>query len=136
MRPREGQAHGRLETLDQWASEVAAAGETVITHGEPHPGNVIRVGHQIMLVDWDTVGLAPPERDLWMVTSETGDGLRRYTELAGRPVDAAALELYRLRWALDDICAFVRELRAPHRSTAGADHAWQTLERTIAQVMR
>ena len=131
-----GQLRRRLETLDRWASGAAAAGEAVITHGEPHPGNVIRVGRQIMLVDWDTVGLAPPERDLWLVASETGDELRRYTELTGRTVDATALELYRLRWALDDISCFVRDLRRPHRRTAGTEHAWQSLEGAIAQVTR
>ena len=131
-----GQVRHRLETLDRWASEVAAVGETVITHGEPHPGNVIRVGGQIMLVDWDTVGLARPERDLWMLASESGDELRRYTELTGRPVDGTALELYRLRWALDDLSAFVRELRARHRRTAGTEHAWQSFERTIAELTR
>ena len=89
-----------------------------------------------MLVDWDTVGLAPPERDLWMVASATGDELRRYTELTGRLVDTTALELYRLRWALDDISCFVRDLRAPHRRTADAEHAWQSLELTIAQIAR
>jgi spectinomycin phosphotransferase len=87
-----------------------------------------------MLVDWDTVGLARPERDLWLVASETGDELRRYTELTGRPVDTAALELYRLRWALDDISCFVRDLRAAHRRTADTQHAWQSLERTLAQL--
>jgi spectinomycin phosphotransferase len=145
-----GQVRRRLDTLDRWASDVAAAGETVITHGEPHPGNVIRiaagpagrpsghspVGGEIMLVDWDTVGLARPERDLWLVASETGDELRRYTELTGRPVDTAALELYRLRWTLDDLSCFVRDLRAPHRRTADAEHARQGLELTIAQVAR
>jgi spectinomycin phosphotransferase len=124
----------RLETLDRWAGGAAAAGEAVITHGEPHPGNVIRVGREIMLVDWDTVGRAPPERDLWLVASQTGDELRRYTELTGRTVDATALELYRLRWALDDISCFVRDLRRPHRRTAGTEHAWQSLECTIAQI--
>jgi spectinomycin phosphotransferase len=129
------QVRRRLETLDQRASEVAAAGEAVITHGEPHPGNVIRaLGGDLLLVDWDTVGLAPPERDLWMVTSETGDELRRYTELTGRAVDPAALELYQLRWALDDISCFVRDLRAPHDRTEDTEHAWQSLERTIAQI--
>ena len=39
-----------------------------------------------------------------------------------------ALELYRLRWALDDISSFVRDLRARHRRTAGTEHAWQSLE--------
>ena len=88
-----------------------------------------------MLIDWDTVALAPPERDLWMVATETGDELRRYTELTGRPVDAAAIELYRLRWALDDLSCFVRDLRAPHRRTPGTEHAWQALQTTIAQIM-
>ena len=87
-----------------------------------------------MLIDWDTVALAPPERDLWMVATETGGELRRYTELTGRPVDATALELYRLRWALDDLSCFVRDLRAPHRRTPGTEHAWQALEITIAQI--
>jgi spectinomycin phosphotransferase len=131
-----GQVRRGLETLDRWASDATAAGETVITHGEPHPGNIIWVSGEMMLIDWDTVGLARPERDLWMVASENGDELRRYTELTGRPVNRTALELYQLRWALDDISAFVRDLRARHRRTAGTEHAWHSLERTIAQVAR
>jgi spectinomycin phosphotransferase len=127
-----------LDTLDRWASSPAAAATPVITHGEPHPGNVIRMAARggIMLIDWDTVALAPPERDLWMVATGTGDELRRYTELTGRPVDATALVLYRLRWALDDLSCFVRDLRAPHRRTPGTKHAWQALEITIAQITR
>ena len=27
----------------------------------------MRVGDKLVLLDWDTVALAPPERDLWMV---------------------------------------------------------------------
>ena len=129
-----GQIRHRLETLDRWSGAAAAVGEAVITHGEPHPGNVIRAAREIMLVDWDTVGLAPPERDLWMVASETGDELRRYTEHTGRAVDTTALELYRLRWALDDLSAFVRQLRAGHRRTAGTEHAWRSLELTLANL--
>ena len=125
-----------LDTLDRWAGDPTAAEETVITHGEPHPGNIIRGGGEMMLIDWDTVGLAPPERDLWMVATETGDELRRYTELTGRPVNRTALELYRLRWALDDLSCFVRDLRARHRRTPGTEHAWHSLERTIAQLAR
>jgi len=146
-----------LEALDQWASSPAVAVNLVITHGEPHPGNVIRTSAGgarlptagarlpadagparggIMLIDWDTVALAPPERDLWMVATETGDELRRYTELTGRPVDVTTLELYRLRWALDDLSCFIRDLRAPHRRTPGTEHAWQALETTIAQLTR
>jgi len=125
-----------LDTLDRWTSGPAAAADLVITHGEPHPGNVMRIAGGIVLIDWDTVALAPPERDLWLVATETGDELRRYTELTGRPVDATALEFYRLRWALDDISCFVRDLRAPHHRTADAEHGWHSLELTIAQITR
>lgn len=130
-----GPVRRRLDTLDRWAAgETARA--AVITHGEPHPANTIRVpaGDRIMLIDWDTVDLAPPERDLWMLASETGDELRRYTDLTGRPVDPAALEMYRLRWALDDISCFTRDLRAPHRRTPGTEHARQSLAISIAQI--
>jgi spectinomycin phosphotransferase len=137
-----------LDTLGRWIGATAAADNLVITHGEPHPGNIIRVasdgdsaagaagpaGGAIMLIDWDTVGLAPPERDLWMVATETGAELRRYTELTGRPVDMAAMELYRLRWALDDLSCFVRDLRTPHRRTPGTEHAWQGLQLTITEL--
>jgi spectinomycin phosphotransferase len=124
-----------LETFDQLADGLAAA-EPVITHGEPHPGNVIRVSIQPMLADWDTVGLAPPERDLWMVASETGEELRRYTAATGRPVGPAALALYRLRWALDDISIFVTQLRSGHRRTADTEHAWLSLTNTLARAAR
>ena len=130
-----GAVRRELELMDRQAADPAAAARTVITHGEPHPGNVIRDGGgALMLIDWDTVGLAPPERDLWMLASETGDELRRYTELTGRPVDPAGLELYRLRWALDDLSCFLRDLRAPHRRTPGTEHAWRSLQIAIAQL--
>lgn len=126
--------HRLLATFDELARRVAAAGgDLVITHGEPHPGNILAAGEERMLIDWDTVGLAPPERDLWDLASETGDGLDRYTEAAGRPVNPDALALYRLRWILDDASAFARELRARHRDTPGARHAWEALKETLAE---
>ncbi len=139
-----------LETFDRQAADVAAR-DPVITHGEPHPGNLIRVGAETMLVDWDTVGLAPPERDLWWVATETCDETCRYTDLTGRPVDPGMLAFYRLRWALDDISCFVHDLRARHVRRPGtpdspdrpgtpdsldAEHAWQALQITIAQLTR
>jgi spectinomycin phosphotransferase len=130
-----GLVRRQLDRLDRWSAGPVAT-EVVITHGEPHPGNVIRTPGGLMLIDWDTVGLAPPERDLWMVATESGDEVRRYTELTGRPVDTTVLELYRLRWALDDLSCFVRDLRAPHRRTPGTEHAWQALEITINDLTR
>jgi spectinomycin phosphotransferase len=126
-----------LGTFDELCERVAArSAAPVITHGEPHPGNVIRVGPQLMLIDWDTVGLAPPERDLWQVAGPAGEELSRYTEATGRPVDPDALALYRLRWPLDDTAAFVRQLRSAHHRSAGAEHAWRALQRTLAHAAK
>lgn len=120
-----------LDTFDQLAEHVAAAREPVITHGEPHSANIIRAGPGRMLIDWDTVGLAPPERDLWMIVTGTGDEARRYSQATGRAVDPSALAFYRTRWALDDISAFVRQFRASHRRTADTEHLWRGLHSTL-----
>jgi spectinomycin phosphotransferase len=120
-----------LDTFDELAAHSAGLAQ-VITHGEPHPANVIRAGSDAMLIDWDTVALAPPERDLWMVVSDSGEEARRYTKATGREIDPKALALYRIRWALDDMAFDVRRFRARHRRNAGSEQAWETLKSTLA----
>ncbi|MEU5862888.1 hypothetical protein ABZ815_17045 [Nonomuraea sp. NPDC047529] len=95
-------------------------------HGEPHPGNLLRHRGRCLLVDWDTVGLAVPERDLWLV-ARTPDDLARYAAATGRTPDPAALALYRLRWSLDDVAGYVAWFRAPHGHTRDAELSWQFL---------
>ena len=125
-----GRIRDALRIFDR-LSDTARASRIVVTHGEPHPGNVIRAGPRLLLIDWDTVALAPPERDLWMMAGEA----RRYAGLTGRDVDPELVSFYRLRWALDDICAFVYELRRPHGRTADAEHAWRSLDETMVQLL-
>jgi spectinomycin phosphotransferase len=120
-----------LATFDRHAARVAA-GERVITHGEPHPGNTIETAGRTMLIDWDTAGLAPPERDLWMIP---GDELPRYAAATGRAADPEALAFYRLRWALDDTSSFIDRLRGARRRTADNEHAWHGLEYTITELI-
>jgi spectinomycin phosphotransferase len=122
-----GEVRERLRAFDRLAVEVDAAdGDFVITHGEPHAGNVLVGGGRSFLVDWDTVGLAPPERDLWLVGGGPGE-LALYTDLTGRAVDPAAIDLYRRRWELDDVGAFTNLLRSPHSRTADTEKAWSGL---------
>jgi len=126
---------GLLAAFDRLATEVATrSGDSVITHGEPHSGNVIRVGEKLFLVDWDTVALAPPERDLCMVASETGDELALYFDLTGRAVDKAAMSLYCARWPLDDIALFVKMFRSTHATTDDTELAWLALTRHLGDV--
>ena len=55
-----------LRTYEDLARRVASREDRfVITHGEPHAANAITAPSGLVLVDWDTVLLAPPERDLW-----------------------------------------------------------------------
>ena len=108
-----------------------AGGPHVITHGEPHPGNLLRTPAGMRLVDWDMTALAQPERDLWWVISNDQDAAQ-YPQRTGRPVNQDALALYRLRWGLDDIAEFLSEIRGPHQETADTLVSWTALQETLA----
>ena len=100
----------------------------VITHGEPHPGNFIRVADRFLLIDWDTAALAPPERDLWMLDDGFPGAWALYSEVTGRAVDTAAIAFYRLGWTLADVAAFTGLLRSGHQRTRDTEHAWKALQ--------
>jgi spectinomycin phosphotransferase len=117
-----------LAAFDHLAAAVTAAGAPpVVTHGEPHPRNLIWARDRPLLVDWDTVGLALPERDIWMLAGDGGSDLALYAELTNRRTDPHALTLYRLAWDLGDMAVFVDTLRAAHERNADAEHAWRSL---------
>lgn len=99
----------------------------VVTHGEPHGGNVLRVGESYVLVDWDTVALAPPERDLWMLMGDNGEAASGYADATGHELDAVAMNFFRLRWDLADIAAFTDLLRSPHDHTEDTEKAYDAL---------
>jgi spectinomycin phosphotransferase len=100
-----------LALADRLAADVAGrSAPWVVTHGEPHAGNVMRTADGYVLVDWDTVALAPPERDLWMVEVETAS----YTRVTGHRPDAAAIDYFRLTWDLKDLAEYLHKFRSPH----------------------
>jgi spectinomycin phosphotransferase len=123
-----------LARFDELMRAAARSGPVVITHGEPHPGNILRAADQMLLIDWDTVGLALPERDLWMVAGDDAGAAGRYTELTGRPVRGVAMDLYRLRWGLDDIALAVRDFRAPHEQNEDSGLTWEALTEEIGEI--
>jgi len=119
---------GQLREFDRLVARVAAPDRgLVVTHGEPHPGNLIRTGSGLVLVDWDTVALALPERDLWLVTTGADEAAMRYADATGRAIDGEALSMYRLAWDLTDIALFTKLLRSTHRRTADTEAAWLNL---------
>jgi aminoglycoside phosphotransferase (APT) family kinase protein len=117
-----------LDRRDRLADEARARpGRLVLTHGEPHPGNIIRAGRRRMLVDWDTVLAAPPERDLWLADPGDGSIAVSYRELTGREILPSALELYRQTWVLADIVTGVARFRREHTGTEDDQFEWQVL---------
>jgi spectinomycin phosphotransferase len=109
-------------------------GPCVVTHGEPHSGNLIYEGTGLLLIDWDTVGTAQPERDLWDLLTEGGAEAAAYTRLTGRPVNQEAVALYRLRWPLEELCLFVEEFRAPHGRNADTETSFAGLSESLDQL--
>ena len=81
-----------LAVFDDLIAQLTAAGsQPVLTHGEPHSGNLIRRGADYLLIDWDTAGLAPPERDLWWIIAGAGPEADQYAALTGREVSQRRL---------------------------------------------
>ena len=111
----------------------ASRARVVVTHGEPHPANLMTIEGHVVLLDWDTVALAPPERDLWLVVGEAAD-IHRYERATGRTVDNAVLVLYQLRWFLDDLASTVRLFRNLHIDSADTRRWIDGLEPRLAEV--
>jgi spectinomycin phosphotransferase len=124
-----------LAVFDDLAAQVAASSAPVLTHGEPKPDNLIRRGQDLLLIDWDTLGLAPPERDLWWILSDTGAEAARYAELTGCQVSQPAVTLYRMRWDLDDAGLLLADFRAPHSQDKDTEVGWAALVAAIQRLV-
>jgi len=127
------QAFARFDVLLDRVRE--AGGAHVITHGEPHPGNLLRTRAGLCLVDWGMTALARPERDLWRVISGDQDAAR-YSSRTGWTVNQDALALYRLRWDLDDIAGMLPKIRGSHQQTADTLMTWTELQKTLEAITR
>ncbi len=117
-----------LSLFDRLAADVAQGSSSwVVTHGEPHAGNVMRTRDGHVLIDWDTVALAPAERDLWMLVDDSPGQASIYTDATAREPDRAAVDFFRLTWALADTAAFTQQLRSPHRRSEDTVRAFEAL---------
>jgi hypothetical protein len=110
-----------LLAYDRMASLLAADHTGwVITHGEPKINNILITRNGPVMIDWDTVRLAPAARDLWM----TG-GYQRYAELTGRQLPSDQLDFYRLHWDLADLCSYGLWFCRPHEATPDIQLGWR-----------
>ncbi len=128
-----GTVTGWLAELDGLARSLGAAQEEqlVVTHGEPHPGNLIMTGQGLRLIDWDTAALALPERDLWMLDDGSAGAFGPYAEVTGRSVNGTAVRFFRLAWTLSDIASFAAMFRSPHQQTRWTGQKWSGFLRLL-----
>ena len=85
----------------------------------------------LRLIDWDTVALARPARDLWMLDDGSTRGFGSYEELTRRTVSTAAVDFYRLAWTLSDIASFASMFRSPHEETTWTQQKWDGFQRLL-----
>ena len=122
-----------LALADRLAADAQTrGGDWVVTHGEPHAANVMRAVTGRFMVDWDTVALAPPERDLWMPVVGGADAADRYLHATGTQVDEAALDFFRLTWDLKDLAEYLNVLRSPHQENEDTARHLRALKRSAA----
>ncbi len=125
-----------LERYDGLASLARSRPDrNVLTHGEPHPGNTMLTADGWRLIDWDTVLVAPPERDLWDLDPGDGSILDAYAAATGTTALPELLDLYRLCWDIKDIAYDVSRFRRPHSGSVDDDKSWELLCRLVRRAV-
>jgi spectinomycin phosphotransferase len=121
-----------LALADRLSADVARRSTNwVVTHGEPHAANVMRTDEGHVLVDWDTVALAPPERDLWMLVGDSAEAATIYGNATGYQLDEIAVNFFRLTWDLADLAAYTNVLRSPHRNSEDTVQAYEAITNCV-----
>ena len=132
VRRHAGLLEDRFARYDRLAASAADQPERmVLTHGEPHAANTIDTTDGVVLIDWDTALIAPPERDLWWFAGEEPACLGHYLACTGVEPRPEILELYRLRWDLTEVSLFVAMFHAPHTDNADTRVAWEGLRHSL-----
>ena len=109
-------------------------GPLVVTHGEIHPGNVMATSEGWMIVDWDTILVAPPERDLWRLAQGDESVLTAYADATGTAPSRWLVDLYAIRWDLTEIASFAAQFREPHEDTADSRKALDVLRSVVGRL--
>ncbi|MFC0602505.1 phosphotransferase family protein [Streptomyces palmae] len=107
----------RHEAIARWTSRYLELADLararrdawVPTHGEPHNDNQVITACGLTLVDWESLALAPRERD-YADLLEAGAGERL-------DHDPAMVELFALDWRLSEIAEYLSWFAAPHTGT-------------------
>jgi spectinomycin phosphotransferase len=121
----------RLASIHAWTDRylelaaVAVDRRWVPTHGETHTANQLRTADGIRFVDWESLLLAPRERDLsTLVQAGYRDQVR---------ADRVMVELFDLEWRLSEIEAYAAWFAAAHTGTTDDRIAYAGLQGELAR---
>ena len=116
---------GRSSALREWTrrylklADQARTRQWVTTHGEPHTANQMITDAGPVLVDWESVALAPRERDLRpLIDFGWADRVRP---------DWDMVEMFDLEWRLDEINQYAAWFSALHVGSASDEVAFAGL---------
>ncbi len=111
----------------------------VVTHGEPHAGNLVATPDGLHLVDWATIRLAPRERDLREVlgASDGNEPWFAYVEAGGRPepLSPDSLELFALEWHLSEVAEYAARFSRAHGDTPDERRCFGDLEAELGALV-
>jgi len=116
-------AYGELAIKARSAPE-----RCVVTHGEPGAWNVLKTPAGFVIVDWDFVQLAPPERDLWDMAEADPSVLAAYTDATGTAIDPGGLAMFRMWFDLSEIGEYIELFRGAHHDNEDAAESWKNLQ--------
>lgn len=107
--------HGRIDAISGWTqryhelADLARGEGWVPTHGEPHERNQLITSEGTVLVDWESLKLAPRERDVRVLVDAGASGL---------DVSWPMIEMFDLEWRLDEVSQYADWFASPHSSNA------------------
>jgi spectinomycin phosphotransferase len=113
-----------MSAVARWPGD--GLGVEPVTHGDRHPANVMSVAGRLILIDWDTAGLAPPSAACGS-SPQRGHEANRHYEAIGHVLDPAVMAVMgrlRLRWYLDDIAHSIGLFRVPRHRAPDTQRGW------------
>ncbi|HET6627645.1 MAG TPA: phosphotransferase [Nocardioidaceae bacterium] len=111
-------ARQALSTQDTW----------VVTHGEPDTGNQIVTATGRFLVDWESVKLAPRERDLRGLIDS---GFAWEAPYGISAPDWAMVEMFDLEWRLSEVVEYAAWFSHEHHGSASDRVAFEGLREEL-----
>lgn len=128
-----------VDRTEQCAESIQQRGlDECLCHADIHAGNVLidDDGH-LYIIDWDTLTLAPRERDLMFIGAGIGDVWNTEREAAlfyqgygDVDIDQEALAYFRCERVIQDIAEFGKQLLC---SDEGDEDRWQALRYFASQ---